>query len=259
MVSSDLRKSARVALQGKWGKSALLTLCYLVITFAITFVLNLIPVIGGIAQVVISLPISFGLLAVFMKLKRNEDVGYADFLSIGFSNFGKVWGVLGNIILKMIIPIVLVIVFIVIMILGMGGSFTSILATSYTSSSYTTAAAGFGGIAVIGFIGYIASIIYTVVKGYLYSLSFYILYDNPDKSGKEIVEESESMMKGNRWRFFWLGITFIGWVILSAFTLYIGMLWVFPYILVTFVCFYEDLAGKSVTPEVENINTVVEE
>jgi uncharacterized membrane protein len=159
----------------------------------------------------------------------------------------------------MIIPIVLVIVFIVIMILGMGGSFTSILATSYTSSSYTTAAAGFGGIAVIGFIGYIASIIYTVVKGYLYSLSFYILYDNPDKSGKEIVEESATLMQGNRWRFFWLGLTFIGWVILSAFTFYIGMLWVMPYIMVAFVCFYEDLAGQPTASVENNDNPIIEE
>ena len=51
------------------------------------------------------------------------------------------------------------------------------------------------------------------------------------------------MMRGNRWSFFWLGLTFIGWVILSMFTLYIGLLWLIPYIMVSFVCFYEALAG----------------
>jgi uncharacterized membrane protein len=257
MVSSELRANARVALQGKWGKAALLTLCYFVITFVITYLLNLVPVVGPILQAVISLPLSFGFLASLIKLKRDEDVGYVEFFNLGFSNFGKVWAVLGNMILKMIVPIVLIIVFIVIMIVGMGGSASTILLSS--SNSYSAATAGFGGVAVIGLIGYIASLIYAVIKGYLYSLSFYILYDNPDKSGKEIVEESATLMQGNRWRFFWLGLTFIGWVILSAFTFYIGMLWVMPYIMVAFVCFYEDLAGQPTASVENNDNPIIEE
>ena len=257
MVSSELRASARKALTGKWGKGALLTLCYWLITFVINFVLNFIPFIGPIASFIISMPISFGLLASFMKLKRDEEVGYTDFLSIGFSNFSKVWGVLGNIILKMILPIVLIIVFIVILFVSVGGSIFSLVASSYSSYSSASTAAGFGGLVIIALIGYVASLIYAVVKGYLYSLSYYILYDNPDKTGKEIVETSESLMKGNRWSFFWLGLTFIGWAILSIFTFFIGMLWLMPYIMVTFVCFYEALAGKSTTPKTEDSNPVV--
>ncbi|MBO5479219.1 MAG: DUF975 family protein [Clostridia bacterium] len=258
MVSSELRANARESLKGKWGKAALLTLCFGLISFVISFVLGFIPAVGPIVNFVITLPISFGFLVSFMKLKRGEEVGYTDFLSTGFSNFGKVWGVFGNMLLKMIIPIVLVVVFLLVFAFSMGGSMASLFATSYGSHSYASAAAGFGGLAIVGLIGYIASIIYATVKGYLYSLSYYILYDNPDKTGKEIVEESESLMKGNRWSFFWLGLTFIGWAILSVFTLYIGMLWLVPYIMVTFVCFYEALAGKSAT-KTEDTNPVVEE
>lgn len=257
MVSSSLRASAREALKGKWGKAALLTLCYSVIMFVASWLLNLVPVVGPIVEFVISLPISFGLLVSFMKLKRDEDVTYTEFLSIGFSNFAKVWGVFGNMILKMIIPVVLVIVFLVVFIIGIGGTGVSLL-HNYGNSYYGAVSSGFGGLAMIGLIGYFASIIYAIVKGYLYSLSYYILYDNPDKSGKEIVESSESMMRGNRWSFFWLGLTFIGWAILSVFTLYIGLLWLMPYIMVTFVCFYETLAGQNENKTEEN-NSVVEE
>lgn len=259
MVASQLRANARESLQGKWGKAALLTLCCALITFVIGFVLAFIPIIGQLVNFVISLPISFGLLVSFMKLKRGEDVTYTDFLNIGFSNFGKVWGVFGNMLLKMIIPIVLVVIFLIIFAVGMGGSFTGLMATTYSSHSYAGMATGFGGVAIIGMIGYIVSLIYAVIKGYLYSLSYYVLYDNPDKTGKEIVEISESLMRGNRWRFFWLGLTFIGWAILSVFTLYIGMLWLMPYIMVTFVCFYEDLAGNnSTTQKVEDNNPIEE-
>lgn len=260
MVSSELRANAREALKGKWGKAALFTLCYVLIMFVVSFLLNLIPFVGPIAQFVIATPISFGVLVTFMKLKRDEDVGYTDFLSIGFSNFGKVWGVFGNMILKMIIPIVLIVVFLIIFILGIGGSLSGIVLLHNYGSSYGSISSGFGGLAVIGFIGYIASIIYAIVKGYLYSLSYYILYDHPDMAGKEIVEMSESMMKGNRWSFFWLGLTFIGWAILSVFTLYIGLLWLVPYIMVSFVCFYEALSNHTDAKPVENNdNPIVEE
>ncbi len=259
MVASELRAKARESLQGKWGKAALITLCYAVITFVINFVLGLIPVIGSLVAFVISLPISFGILVSFMKLKRDEEVTYTDFLNTGFSNFGKVWGVFGNMLLKMIVPIVLVVVFAIIMVVGMGGSVAGLMATTYSSHSYVGMSAGFGGVFIIGIIGYIVSLIYAVIKGYLYSLSYYILYDNQDKSGKEIVETSESLMRGNRWRFFWLGLTFIGWSILCGFTLGIGLLWLMPYIMVAFVCFYEDLAGNSTSSQnVENDNPVKE-
>ena len=247
MISSQIRANARQALTGKWGKGALLVLCFGVISFGISFILNLIPLIGSIASAIISLPLSFGFTATFMKLKRGEDVRYTEFLDIGFSNFGKTWGVCGNIILKMIVPIILVVVFIFILGFGIGGSAASIFSNSASSS------AGFGGIAIIGFIGYIAALIYAVVKGYLYSLSYYILFDNPNKTGKEIVEESESLMKGNRWRYLWLGLTFIGWAILAAIPFYIGFFWLVPYIQVAMVCFYEDLANKS------DSNPIVEE
>ena len=255
MVSSQLRANAREALKGKWGKAALLTLLYAIITFVISFVLKFIPVVGYIVDFVIALPMSYGLLVSFMKLKRGEEVSYTDFLTIGFSSFGKVWAVFGNMVLKMIIPIVLIIVFMIVMILGAGGSMVGFLSNSSTAQ---VASAGFGGLAIVGLIGYIFSFVYAIVKGYLYSLSYYILYDNVDKTGKEIVEESASLMKGNRWSFFWLGLTFIGWAILSVFTLYIGRVWLVPYIMVSFVFFYESLAGKS-DKKVEDTNTVVEE
>lgn len=249
MISSQIRANARQALTGKWGKGALLVLCFGVISLGISFILNLIPLIGPIASAIISLPLSFGFTASFMKLKRGEDVRYTEFLDIGFSNFGKTWGVCGNIILKMIVPVILVVVFIFILGFGIGGSAASILTTNTSANS----SAEFGGIAIIGFIGYIASLIYAVVKGYLYSLSYYILFDNPNKSGKEIVEESASLMKGNRWRYVWLGFTFIGWAILAAIPFYIGFFWLVPYIQVAMVCFYEDLANKS------DSNPIVEE
>lgn len=251
MVASEIRANARKALTGKWGKAALLTLVYAIIVFVINFVCRLIPVIGGLILFVISTPISYGFLVSFMKLKRDEEVGYTDFLTSGFSSFSKVWSVFGNIILKMILPICLLVIFIILLVVSLGGSIASAVIAESSNG-----VAGFGFLGFVSFIGYIASLIYVVVKGFLYSLSYYVLNDNPNMTGKEVVETSEKLMRGNRWRFFWLSLTFIGWSILAGFTLGIGMLWLMPYIMVSFVCFYEDLAGKTTeTTETTELKT----
>ncbi len=52
-------------------------------------------------------------------------------------------------------------------------------------------------------------------------------------------------MKGHKWRFFLLEMSFIGWGILAVLSLGIGFLWLFPYENATRVAFYEDLTkGK---------------
>lgn len=247
MTSSELRANARESLKGKWGKAALITLVYAIINWVISFILGLIPFIGGILSAIISLPISFGILITFVKLKRNEEVTYTDFLNLGFSNFKKVWGVFGNIVLKLIIPFVLVIVFVMVM------TFSGIGAGVGVATNSTGAITGFAGLTLVGLIGYIISLIYLAIKSYYYVLSFYILYDNPNKASKEIVEESQKLMTGNRWNFFWLGLTFIGWAILATFTFGIGMLWLMPYMMVTFIAFYESLVGNKNDVEVSPI------
>ena len=50
------------------------------------------------------------------------------------------------------------------------------------------------------------------------------------------------MMKGNRGKIVLLSVSFIGWAILTVFTLGIGYLWLMPYMMVAEVCFYEKVA-----------------
>ncbi len=233
MVSSQIRAEARNSLTGKWGKAALLTLVYVVLTYIIGFVLAFVPFVGNLVSLVINPVLAFGFLIGFIKLKRGEEVGYIDFFKNGFNQFGKVWGVIGQTILKMILPIIAIIVSVVILFVGI---------------TSTAASGDFSILTVIGIIAYIVSIIWAVVKGYSYVLSQYILYDNPDMDSKSIVEKSEELMVGHKWAWFWLPITFIGWVILSAFTFSIGLLWVLPYMQVALVVFYEELAGNTNSP-----------
>lgn len=259
MIAAEIRKKAREDLTGKWGKAALLVLVFYLIMFAISFVSGLVSAIpflslfASIGLLVIEVPIMFGMIISFIKLKRGEEVSYTDFLNTGFSNFGRSWGIVGNTFLKLILLLVLLVVFIIMLSVGTAFSLTS----AVLGSSVGTA--GFSFFGLVGFIGYIVCLILLIPKGYLYALSFLVAYDNPSMTTKEAVEESERLMRGHRWNLFWLYLTFIGWAFLCIFTLGIGLLWLLPYVMVSMVVFYEDLARKEEPEEVDDKVEVIEE
>lgn len=78
-----------------------------------------------------------------------------------------------------------------------------------------------------------------IIKAIEYSMVDYILADNPDIRPMDALRESKQMMKGNKWKAFVLGLSFLGWELLSLCTF--GLLDVFyvrPYIEGTFAELY---------------------
>lgn len=55
-----------------------------------------------------------------------------------------------------------------------------------------------------------------IIASIRYSQAFFILADDPDKSIRQCMNESKMMMKGNKAKYFCLGLSFIGWCILAA-------------------------------------------
>ncbi len=98
--------------------------------------------------------------------------------------------------------------------------------------------------------GIIASISYTMTP--------YILGENPDLSVSEAIYISKDMMMGNKWRYFCLDLSFIGWAILCAFTFGIGYLWLFPYKSAAKAAFYREVSdgyhGRRTQDKWENAN-----
>ena len=100
-----------------------------------------------------------------------------------------------------------------------------------------------------------------IVPGYIkqlsYSLSFYILADNPDMEPSDARDESIRLMEGNKMRRFKLELSFLGWILLSILTVGILLIWVIPYINATMAHFYEDLKvndprNQKSVPEIES-------
>ena len=70
-----------------------------------------------------------------------------------------------------------------------------------------------------------------IIKHYEYILIPYILAENPKIGRKEAFLLSKRLMRRNKWKFFLLDLSFIGWHILSLFTLgLLDLLFVNPYV-----------------------------
>lgn len=84
---------------------------------------------------------------------------------------------------------------------------------------------------------------------YRYRMGKYILLDHPDMDVMDCIRSSKQMMKGHKWEFFVLELSFIGWKLLNIFPYisYIVKIWTIPYINTTYVLYYMALAGKPVT------------
>lgn len=244
MPASEIRKNARESLTGKWGKGVCITLAYMLISFVIGLIQGVFKessiityLIIELAYLVISIPITYGLIISFMKLKRNEEVSSFDFLKDGFSRFSKAWGIWFHTFLKLLLPIICLILVIIIM-------------AFLLSASIISGNSGLNKIlAIVSVVLYIVSIVYIVSRALLYALAYNIGYDNPELSSKECVLESEKLMNGNRGNLFLLELSFIGWALLASLSLGIGFLWLFPYMQVALVCFYDKIINKDTSTE----------
>ena len=78
-----------------------------------------------------------------------------------------------------------------------------------------------------------------------YSMSFYIMHDNPDLTALEALDRSKEMMEGELGRLFMLWLSFLGWFILGLISFGIGFIWIMPYYNATLTAFYEDLKATS--------------
>ncbi len=84
-----------------------------------------------------------------------------------------------------------------------------------------------------------------------YSMSLYIALEYPTLGVFDVLKNSAILMKGNKMRLFCLQFSFIGWILLSALTFGIGMIWVSPYMMAAQTAFYDEISGRATAKEVE--------
>jgi uncharacterized membrane protein len=86
-----------------------------------------------------------------------------------------------------------------------------------------------------------------------YSQTFFILVENPQMESLDALRKSKTIMKGNRWKLFFLFWRFFGWCLLGILTLGIGFLWIMPYMQTSLARFYDDLKTEDSPPTLEGV------
>ncbi len=83
-----------------------------------------------------------------------------------------------------------------------------------------------------------------IIAALSYSMTFYIIADEDSIDAMEAIDKSKAMMDGYKWKYFCLGLRFIGWALLCILTFGIGFLWLMPYMQVTNAKFYDDVKAN---------------
>jgi uncharacterized membrane protein len=207
---SQLRKSAREALRGKWGLAVGFTLLYMILS-----------------QVVVGF-ISPGSFSNFHGAKLVDYVVSLvwDFLIGGALSLGLNQFVL-NIIRYRNARIEDLFVFF------RGGRYGKSIGYAVLTYIYVL-------------LWSLLFIIPGIIKGYSYAMTGYILVDHPDYTVNEAIRKSREIMSGNKLDLFVLQLTFLGWGFLSLLTLGIGFLWLIPYYYAAEAQFYRQITEKAV-------------
>ncbi|MDR0565437.1 MAG: DUF975 family protein [Prevotellaceae bacterium] len=136
---------------------------------------------------------------------------------------------------------------------------------------FGTALAAYLLVAVFTLLWMLLLIVPGIIASISYSQTLYILADNPELGAMEAINRSKKMMYGYKWKYFCLGLRFMGWILLCAILVgivggiavallphgvgwttvtcstmlgFIGYLWLLPYMQTAFAKFYDDLKAN---------------
>lgn len=88
-----------------------------------------------------------------------------------------------------------------------------------------------------------------IIAMFSYSMTLFVIADNPGIGANEAIARSKAMMRGYKWKLFCMFLVFYLWGILCVLTLGIGYIWLVPYMCVCMAQFYEDLPKRDTRRE----------
>lgn len=111
----------------------------------------------------------------------------------------------------------------------------------------------FGHSAMLGFLQFLFTFLWSlllivpgIVKSYSYAMAFYIQQERNNKGVEPVdcITQSRRMMDGHKWQLFCLDFSFLGWYIVGALCLGVGVFFVVPYHQMARANFYEALKAE---------------
>jgi uncharacterized membrane protein len=211
MAISQIKNRAKASLEGQWGKAVLLTFLLFIISVVLSIFVEII-VSGGftkwydqpktpIAADIINIIISFALIPF------TTSAGYWFYLNLIRENSPTIPQVFA--------------------IYQDGKTSFKLIGASILT-------------AIFIFLWSVLLLIPGLIKSISYSQTYFLLKDHPEYTVMEAITESKQRMKGFKWKFFLLNLSFIGWGLLCLITLGIGFLWLIPYMSSSRATFYNE-------------------
>ena len=251
----ELKSEAYNLLSKDWGNAIGVTF----ILFCVSIAASLIPYAGDAIGIIIAGPLAFGTALFFLKVSKGEKGEVEDL----FHAFKSKEAFSFSLIAYLFTVIIIIPVFVVCSILWVTlfvGDFENIASlinsgtaslidngtttpyamdpsfiTEYSSPLFDS------GIGTIILSALIIIFVPITILSLLLSQVYFILADQKTKSASKAIKMSWNVMKGKKMKLFLLQLSFIGWAILSVFTFFIGLLFLYPYMLTTYAKFYQNL------------------
>jgi len=255
-----LRSEALASLNNdKWGISIGAFLIYMIITGAI----GLIPVVGGLGQLVLTGPFLVGYFYFFLKVSRDDSVDIED-LFIAFKSKNQFLASLVSYLLTVLIVLATMGIGLVLwafLVLGRESFNRFIDWISHISEKfnpiipqtdlplYDPSLAESISPEINWFFLILGAIPFILIPVIYVSLSisqtWFIIANDENITGYDALKESWNLMRGKRLKLFFLELSFIGWAILSVLTLFIGFIFLAPYMQTSYAKFYDNLNDSS--------------
>lgn len=149
---------------------------------------------------------SYGYASYCLRLARREGPGYRNLLD-GFYCMGRALAVnFLSALFQFLWSLIGIVVYVVLLMVGI-----------FLNS----------GLAVL--VGILFLVVWVVYVSYRYRLAVYFLLDRPEMGAMEAIRASRETMRGLTGTLFVQDLSFLGWAVLSVFTLGILNLWLSPY------------------------------
>jgi len=243
---ADLMDAAKASLSGKWGIAVGVTIVYLILTSVVDEISYL-----SYASFLVTAPLALGLAIFSLNIARDKSVEFADMFE-GFNNFIQAVGVglLSSILtwgswLVFLIPVT----FFGLLSLGIQEGFLGLIQNFSVMSIFKHLWFSHTDSWLLMIVLLLIIAIPSIVIGLGLSQAYYLLVDEPDIPIVDALKKSWSIMEGQKRDLFMLQLTFLPLAILSIFTLFIALLWIIPYMQVTFAKYHDGLMAAKYPSE----------
>jgi len=94
---------------------------------------------------------------------------------------------------------------------------------------------------ILVILGMILLIVPGIILGLGFSMAYFVMIDKPELGVVDTLKESWRIMKGNKTKLLGLNLRFIPWAILGILCLVVGVVFVLPWMQLSYASFYEEI------------------